>query len=331
MERLALQDRYDRIPYRRDWIWRGWRTHYAYAHPASTGSQKETVPLLLLHGFGASLDHWRYNLPVLSQSHPTYALDLLGFGASQKASIDYIIPLWVEQVYDFWRTFIRQPLVLVGHSLGSIVGLAVASAHPEMLRGLVMFTLPDASVLDLPAWLRSPWLKPYLNAPAWILKRILTFPPIFAPLFRAIRRPAMIRRWARGVYGQVGQVDDELVHLLSRPAFDRGATRALAAMLKAQQPAYPDYSARTILPRLTIPMLLIWGKQDPAVPPMLAQKCLSYNPRLTLIEVDDVGHCAHDESPEAMNQAILDWIAFWVNSPTAPFASSSLTIPPAEA
>jgi pimeloyl-ACP methyl ester carboxylesterase len=294
-----------RIGHRRDWQWRGWRVHYTHTRPVSPTSE---VPILLLHGFGASIGHWRSNIPALSQNHPVYALDLLGFGASEKATANYTTELWLAQVYEFWATFIRRPVVLVGHSLGSTVGLALAAAHPEMLAGLVMFTLPDASVLDIPQWLRSPRLQPLINFPLALLKRVLTFPPLFVPLFRAVRRPNVIQKWAAAAYMGPEVVDDELVDVFSSPAYDRGARRALAAMVNAKGLNQIDYTARTVLPQLTLPMLLIWGKQDKAVPPTLAPKFLKYNAGMTLIELDNVGHCAHDECADRMNQVILDWM-----------------------
>jgi pimeloyl-ACP methyl ester carboxylesterase len=294
-----------RVGRRRDWQWRGWRVHYTHVQPLSPTSE---VPILLLHGFGASIGHWRSNIPALSQDHPVYALDLLGFGASEKATANYTTELWLAQVYEFWATFIGRPVVLVGHSLGSTVGLALAAAHPEMLAGLVMFTLPDASVLDVPEWLRSPRLKPLIDLPLALLKRVLTFPPLFVPLFRAVRRPSVIQKWAAAAYTGPEAVDDELVDVFSSPAYDRGARRALAAMVNAKGLNQIDYTARTVLPQLTLPMLLIWGKQDKAVPPTLAPKFLKYNAGMTLIELDDVGHCAHDECADRMNQVILDWM-----------------------
>lgn len=300
-----------RIGQRRLWLWRGWQIHYSYTQTttANPAINEDAIPVLLLHGFGASIGHWRNNIPALSQAHTVYALDLLGFGQSEKAPASYDTTLWVDQVYDFWRTFIGRPIILIGHSLGSTVGLAIAARHPEMLAGLIMFTLPDASVLDIPAWLRSPVLKPLINLPLSLAKRILTAPFIFGPLFRLIRRPQVIQKWARSAYRLTEVVDDELVDVFSSPAYDRGATRALAAMINAGNPAIENFKARYALPKLSVPILLIWGKQDKAVPPTLAPKFLKYNPNIQLIELDDVGHCAHDECPDAMNQIMLDWIS----------------------
>jgi pimeloyl-ACP methyl ester carboxylesterase len=115
----------------RDWIWRGWLTRYTYQRESQGAVDRP--PLLLIHGFGAGIGHWRYNIPELSQHTSVYGLDLLGFGASEKAVAPYQISLWAEQVHDFWKAFIGQPMVLVGNSLGSSVCLAVAATYPEMV------------------------------------------------------------------------------------------------------------------------------------------------------------------------------------------------------
>ena len=93
-----------RVGNQRDWVWRGWQIRYTFMRSAK--QDQHTSPLILLHGFGASIGHWRHNLEVLSQYHTVYALDMLGFGASEKAAANYNVELWVEQVYDFWQVFI---------------------------------------------------------------------------------------------------------------------------------------------------------------------------------------------------------------------------------
>ncbi len=306
------------VGHRRDWVWRGWVTHYSYLR-ARTPEREDPplhlqatpkAPLLLLHGFGGSIGHWRNNIPALSEHHSLYALDLLGFGSSQKAIAQYGTDLWLEQVYDFWRTFIQEPVILVGHSIGSMVCLALAVKYPEMVQGMVMFTLPDASVLGLPKWLGSKPVKQLTAIPLGLAKRIVTFPPLFVLLFRTIRRPRVLKGWAKGAYGQASAVNDDLVDVFSSPAYDRGAARALMAMINAKSSG-EAYLAKDVLPRIQVPMLLVWGKKDQAVPFSLARKFLAYSDRIELIALDDIGHCAHDECPEVSNQAILSWIDSW--------------------
>jgi len=294
----------------RDWMWRGWQTRYTCVRSACPSS----TPLLLLHGFGGSIGHWRHNLPELGQQHTVYAVDLLGFGASEKAIASFGIELWVEQVYDFWRMFVKQPVILVGNSIGSLVALAAAAAHPEMVSGIVMLNLPDASVLELPALVsRAIALIKPLSRPALALtKWIVTSPLIFDGVFWLARHPQAIRLfWARQAYAGKSAVTDELVDMFSTPAYDRNAVNALRAMVRSTAKPTRDYTAKAVLPTLTIPMLLFWGLKDVMVPPQLAKLFVKYNPNLKLIEIENAGHCPHDECPEIVNQEILNWINDW--------------------
>lgn len=300
-----------RLGHQRDWLWRGWHIRYTYVGPLlpSAGA----TPLLMLHGFGASIGHWRYNLTPLAQERRVYALDLLGFGASQKAAACYSTSgLWVEQVYDFWRSFIRRPVILMGHSIGSLVCLTAATAHPEMVQGLILISLPDPSVLEprIPLALKPAiaFLKSGSRPLARLARAVLTAPPIFLPFFNLVRQPRLIRLWLRNAYYDSAAVTDELVEIFTQPAFDRGAARALRAMVNADSPADKHYQARVVLPRLQIPILLFWGKRDTLVPPQLAPLFRRYNPELHLVELDNAGHCPHDECPEVVNRTILDWL-----------------------
>jgi pimeloyl-ACP methyl ester carboxylesterase len=295
-----------RVGNQRDWVWRGWQTRYTYIRPAQ--NYQKTTPLILLHGFGASIGHWRHNLEVLGESHTVYALDMLGFGASEKAPVNYSIGLWVEQVYDFWRAFIRQPVVLVGNSNGSLISLAAAAAHPDMVQGIVMMSLPDPSLEQeaIPIF-----LQPIVRA----IKNVVASRLILKPVFHLVRRPAVLRRWASLAYANPEAITDELIDILAGPPQDRGSARAFAALFKAAIGINFSPSVKTVLPNLTIPMLLIWGQKDRFVPPILASRFSLYNEKLELLNLEDVGHCPHDESPEQVNQAILDWIERSVGAP----------------
>ncbi|AFY48579.1 putative hydrolase or acyltransferase of alpha/beta superfamily [Nostoc sp. PCC 7524] len=288
-----------RVGNQRDWVWRGWQTRYTYIRP-SQNSQK-TIPLILLHGFGASIGHWRHNLEVLGEYHTVYALDMLGFGGSEKAPANYSIELWVEQVYDFWQTFIRQPVVLVGNSNGSLVSLAAAAAHPEMVQGIVMMSLPDPS-------LEEEAIPPFLRPVVRTIKNLVASPLLLKPVFHFVRRPSVLRRWAGLAYAHPEAITDELIEILASPPQDRGAVRAFSALFKAAIGINFSPSVKALLPTITIPMLLIWGQKDRFVPPMLANQFAQYNEKLQLLNLEDVGHCPHDECPEQVNQAILDWI-----------------------
>ena len=290
-----------RIGRQRDWVWRGWQTRYTFLHPSPKETASE-LPLILLHGFGACLEHWRHNLPVLGQQHPVYALDLLGFGASRKAPVDYRIDLWMQQVYDFWRTFIRQPAVLVGNSIGSLVCLAAAAAHPEMVRGIALISLPDVS-------LRQEMIPRWLLPAVTTAEQLVASPLLLKLLFLFLRRPCILRRWAAIAYANPEAVNDELVAILAGPPRDRGAAGTFATLCRGLNRPHFSPPAKAILPELALPILLIWGRQDRMVPFSLASYFVRLNSQIELVEMEGAGHCPHDECPGEFNQILLDWLA----------------------
>lgn len=292
-----------RVGSQRNWIWRGWRIRYTFERSPAENPAASPPPLIFLHGFGASLGHWRHNLQVLSQSHPVYALDLLGFGASEKAIAPYDVSLWVELVRDFWGTFVRRPAVWVGNSIGSLIALAAVARHPETAKGLVLISLPDPAAQ---ADLLPPWMVPGVE----FVQGLVASPIILRPLFYLVRRPSVIRRWVGLAYHNPEAVTDELVDILATPPRDRGAARAFSRLFRIMGSSQLGPAVRTLFPQIQVPILLLWGKQDRLIPLTLAQphRYREYHPNLELVELDNAGHCPHDECPDVVNRKMLDWI-----------------------
>lgn len=285
----------------RDWIWRGWRMRYSFAHPSNQSSPTEQAPILLLHGFGSALTQWHENILPLSQVHPVYALDLIGFGVSEKASTTYNVKLWVEQVYEFWRMFINRPMALVGHSLGALVALTAAATHPEMVEKLVLLTLPASRQEMLP-----DWLQPLVVS----IENMFTTPLFVRPLFKLIRRPSVIRSVLRQVYINQGRVTEALVENFVTPGYDQGAARAFCRLAQAR--TQTDFSRETkdLLQEIPQPLLVLWGEQDRVIPIAWGRQIAAdLGDRLRLVEIPDAGHCPYDEAFERVNYEILSWLA----------------------
>jgi haloalkane dehalogenase len=286
-------------------VWRGWRIRYAFtdATPQYDNPRNQRPPIVCIHGFGAAIGHWRKNLPAWAQTHRCYAIDLPGFGASEKAYAPYTMTLWAEMVGDFLREVVGQAAIVVGHSIGSLVSLATVDQFPDWVRGVVLVTLPDPS-------LRTKAIpKPLRGAIAaiegsvgqrWLLRPLLAF----------LRDPQRLTSVAKLAYTNPEAVTPELVSVFSDPAYDRDAVRALTALVRqASKPDYcPDLVA--ILERSRLPILLVWGRDDRLVPPSLARPAsfAQYSDRLTLHEIAPAGHCPHDECSDQFNSLVLDWI-----------------------
>jgi pimeloyl-ACP methyl ester carboxylesterase len=95
------------------WTWRDYQIHYVKA-----GQNTDRPPILLVHGFGASTDHWVKNIAGLQDEFEVWAIDLLGFGRSTKADEQYSGDLWSNQIHDFIQEVIGRPAVIVGNSIG---------------------------------------------------------------------------------------------------------------------------------------------------------------------------------------------------------------------
>ncbi len=291
-----MQLQQTRLGSQRDWVWRGWQVRYTFVRSAEP---TDNPPILFIHGFGSSLAQWQENLLPLSQTHPVYALDLVGFGASEKADTAYKAELWADQVYDFWRTFIREPIALVGHSLGALVALTAAVAYPEMVKNLALLTLPASRQELLVGSLQS-----------WVgrIESFFTSPLVIRPLFRLVRRPGIIRSILKAVYVNPERVTEELIASFLIPGFDRGASRAFYRLSKARTQI--DFSLKTedLLPQVTVPILMVWGEGDRVIPIVRGRKISSFNPRLRLVEVPEAGHCLYDECAECVNAELLAWL-----------------------
>jgi haloalkane dehalogenase len=260
------------------------------------------VPVLLVHGFGASIGHWRKNIAVLAQHHPVYAIDLLGFGASRKPNADYGAGLWGAQLQAFCEQVIGRPVAIVGNSIGSLVGLDLAQRLGDRAVGVAALSLPDPSLRDdlIPAALQPivTTLEQWVASP-WLLKAI----------FFGVRRPSFVRRWAAIAYCDRTAITDELVEILSRPAYDTNAANAFVRIFRAMGGRALGPGARSLLRELTCPVLLVWGEGDRMIPPSLAPQFAACNPRLELVMLPHAGHCPHDECPDRLNSLLLDWLA----------------------
>ena len=281
----------------RFWYWRGWRVRYT--HLAETPGTDSETPFLLLHGAGSSLVQWRENLSALAKQRPVYAMDLLGFGRSEKVANELNTDLWVAQTEAFCRTFLRQPVILMGHSLGALVALQMTTSHPAQVSRLVMLTLPAA---------RQELAGPAAKVGA-VVERWFASPLLVRPLFRLVRSPALIRKALKALSQDPTKVDDELIDSFVGPTQERGATRMFCYLVKSRTSENFSPLTRELIPLVKVPTLLLWGKCDRVIPITWGQYVNRLNSQLTLVEVEGAGHFLYDESAPDLHTLIDRWLA----------------------
>ncbi len=285
------------------WQWRLWqpqlRSHSIY-YVTAGNPDPHLPPLLLIHGFGASTDHWRKNIVELSQDFQVWAIDLLGFGRSAKPAIAYGADLWRDQIADFIEQVIKQPVVIAGNSLGGYIALSVAALRPETSKGVILLNSAGAFTDINPPAPVNPVTKIF----GQVTKSLLLQPWANFLLFQYVRQKSVIRQTLEKVYLDHSAITDQLVEDIYRPSCDVGAAQVFGAVFKNPQGEKID----VLLEKLPHPLLLLWGEADPWMrSPERGAKFRQHYPTLTEYYLK-AGHCPHDEIPTQVNQLIRDWL-----------------------
>ncbi len=291
VEQLTLNNNFDKL----DWTWQGNKIRYTV--------MGEGKPLLLIHGFGASIGHWQKNIPVLAdRGYRVFALDLLGFGASAKPALDYTLELWQEQIKDFWSMHIQEPTVFIGNSIGGLISLMLMSNYPEITAGGVLINCAGG-LNHRPDELNLP-LRLIMGG----FTKLVRSPVTGKFIFNTIRQTGRIRNTLYQVYRDRAAVTDELVEMLYTPSCDPGAQQVFASVLTAP----PGSTPQDLLPQRKHPLLVLWGADDPWTPikgAKIYQDLAANNPDVEFYSISNAGHCPHDEKPEVVNQYIGNWLA----------------------
>lgn len=275
------------------WHWQGHKIYYVQA-----GQPKPDQPsLLLVHGFGASTDHWRKNIEGLQDQFQVWAVDLLGFGRSAKPALEYSGQLWEQQLLDFVDQVIGEKTVVAGNSLGGYASLCAAANGGDKIAGVVLLNsagpfgdqISERSINLVQKMIQSLMLQPL---PSYLL-------------FQYLRRKPTIRKTLKKVYVDQTAVTDRLVEEIYRPSCDAGAAQVFASVFKSPQGEMVD----KLLAKLNAPLLAIWGEGDPWM--RVKERSIKFRqhyPQLTEHFLP-AGHCPHDEDPSTVNQLMRDWLA----------------------
>ena len=279
------------------WNWRGFPITYQRCG--------ETGPVVVLvHGFGASWGHWRKNLPVLGESCRCYAIDLIGFGGSDKpepqTEIDYTFETWGQQVADFCREVVGSPAFLVGNSIGCIVVMQTAVDNPELALGVGAINCSIRLLHDHKR-VTLPW---YRNYGSLVMQQVLGNKNIGNFFFQQIAKPKVVRNILLRAYRRPEAVSDELIEILMKPAQDKGAADVFLAFTRYSQGPLPE----DLLPRLSCPTVLLWGTEDPWEPIAMGRELAKIPTVDRFIPMEGLGHCPQDEAPEIVNPILIDWI-----------------------
>ncbi len=256
---------------------------------------RNAKPLLLIHGFGpgASSYEWRKNVDALSAQFRVYAIDLLGFGLSDRPAIDYTAETFADLIGDFVKEVIGKPTIVVAHGLTCAYVIADAFRRPQLFERLVLVT-PPPTILE--ETLTGP-----LNVAAKIALRL---PVIGQFVYNLLTMRQAIRGYydAQGFHNP-GLISDELVEYVYTSAHQENSRFAQASFLSN----FLNMDVHEPFARLQVPVTAIWGREGLLTPSEASTAFKRANAKVDVRIVDKASNQVQDEQPTAFNNLVKEF------------------------
>jgi len=246
----------------------------------------DAEPVVLVHGLGQNAARdWDKLVPALSSRYQVFALDLPGFGQSDKGNELYSPVNFAKVIDAVIGSRVSRPFVLVGHSMGGAVAIAYAARHPERVRRLVL--VDAAGILHRAVYAQS-------------LSRLVTEaaggkPPADAPWLDAFIQSVLTRveplPGAARVFLRVPDLRQKVLG---------GDPTAIAAY------ALIDHDFSRDLREVRAPTLAIWGTEDKVAPLRTGQLVAAVIPGGRLALLEGLAHTPMLENAERFNSLLAD-------------------------
>ncbi len=275
---------------------RGRRYAWKYGECAFQ-SLGEGDPLVLLHSFGPGHDseEWRSVAEHLAAHYHVYALDLLGWGRSDKPAITYDGELYIQLIVDFLEDVVRERPVVCAAGLSAAYAVQAVVDHPELTRAL---GLVAPSGIDLHG--DEPDLKDAL------VHRLLRLPILGTSALNLFTsRAALSQYLKREVFRSPEQADAARIEHHYRSSHQRGAHAPLAAYLSG----YLNHRVDEALARLSVPLWLAWGRHATAPPVEVADLWLQRSPGADLEVFEGSSSLPHLEVPGQFSRQLERFLA----------------------
>jgi magnesium chelatase accessory protein len=251
--------------------------------------------VLLLHGTGASTHSWRKLAPILATSFTVVAPDLPGHGFTDTPpGFRLSLPGMARSVGELLRALNLQPVLAAGHSAGAAILVRMCLDHSLTLLYLVSLNGALLPMRGLP-----------LGLPGEIIQsavKLLACAPLVPRLFSSWAGEQ--RTVERLVRDTGSTIDAEGIAFYRRLAGSPAHVGGALAMMAN----WNLRSLRTELPRLKTPLVLVVGSNDRTIPPAEATEVQALIPGAEIVNLEGLGHLAHEEQPALCAKLIADLI-----------------------
>jgi pimeloyl-ACP methyl ester carboxylesterase len=253
----------------------------------------EGKPILLLHGYGAGIWVWEKQIEALSQSYRVYALDLIGHGYSDRPKISYTPETYIHFLRDFMDGLGIEKATLIGNSMGGGMAWAMAIRYPERVDRLVLINCVPPDVLQQ--------VKNESFRTLVAIKDV----PILPYLVIAARSKNSIRWVLLECVSNIKLITPEVLNRQYQLSKIKGTTRVLYSTFKHAEEAL---ELKDQLALIRQPTLFVWGEDDLIFPPEVGETLHQAITGSKFLRIEKSGHIPMWETPDQVNQAILDFL-----------------------
>lgn len=250
--------------------------------------------VVMVHGLGGYIENWALNIAALGQHYRAYAVDLVGFGRTDKPDIAYSVSALARFLRDFMETQGMDRASLIGNSMGGGVALQFALTYPDMVDRLV---LVDSAGL---------------GKEVTITLRLASTPLLGDLLTRPNRKG--VEQLFREIIYDPAQITEEMIDLQYEMSALPGAQKSFLKTLRSMGTFFGVRSQFIDpilegLPKISAPTLVVWGQQDKVLPVSQAHVAAEIIPNAQLHIFDPCGHVPQIERPEEFNKLVLEFLS----------------------
>jgi pimeloyl-ACP methyl ester carboxylesterase len=248
------------------------------------------MPVVLIHGFMSMAYDWRFNIRELGKHFSVYALDLPGFGYSDKPlNFNYSSNGYAEFVASFLDEYNIDRAVLVGNSMGGQIALMACLKYPGRVAGLVL--------IDSGGYPHSVEFLPF---------KLLKAPVIGEFSMALINRTVVKIMLKRGIYFDGSFATDEVINNYHN-VYGTVNARKMPPIIMRKIMKDEEYITSN-LKNIKCPALIIWGGEDKVISPSRAEMFRRDISNASAMIIPQAGHMPQIEKSKTVNNAVIDFV-----------------------
>lgn len=256
-----------------------------YGHKVYYTQDGQGEHVLLLHGIGASHYVWRFLVPEIAKSHTVTAVDLLGFGLSDKPNtFKYDLDSQCDMILEILRELNIQKCTVIGSSMGGTIALRLSQLRPDIFQRIIVM---------------SPAADPRITF--FDLNRVSFLSPVVSPLVKE----RFVKQIMRLVYAEKKLITDDNIKIYTEPYASNPL--AIDSFVKSFS-LLRDRRVHDELEKIKNPVLIIWGKKDRIISSRFATKIQKKIPHSALEIHESGGHHIQEEHPEWVLSKIISFL-----------------------